>query len=631
MAQKLIATVVVLLKSRAEGQSKTCVPITSDYIGHTSRTFKDVDGYYTATIYKFRTSQDAVQFDVQSKLDASVDIQKALPMLKEPFMITYSVLRTKDLALPETSMAYEQGKLVGTCVFKFGRNTVALRDGGFPMTELLYGTKDPLGCLVRLSVAADNYDIGMYPNFSAPKGFGQTKNAQVVTPKMKLSSFLGVFLRCKPPSTPSVRYAFSIREVTVTLQELTSSWDSNAEKFNPENAKNCLRNIVLIHRVCNEKFKWEGLPLSNQGRLMWIPKHLFDCQLPNLGPTFMTNSTLRSYGLKILVRLEAAGFSSVYHSFLEINVAQKEWSLPIFGKKNKEFIRSTLVLEKFPKDLFDHSKVTKKIMTNIKLNGFDYLAHHTDAFPTEKSIITVTRVMMNTPQNLLTYSNKTIEEQMEKFGIGALGLGPVTKEECMMIKCEANPSESYGSQYLKTDEATLQYEFPPFQLEARHLCPPSPPTYDTHGDIYMVLDDTKSSNPEAIHAFPGMSLKDLVRIKFARYFNVEGFQLFNVAIQVWEFIRGDYVTDQSIKTRWLEIYNSKFNSAFGKSIDQKRLELKHSFYDCKLPDLGPTFYSNLLSRSYELRATIKYNLRPCVTTCSLPLRVCLKVEKTTPQ
>lgn len=227
-------------------------------------------------------------------------------MLVFEVLHTYHTFDWSDLEMPMP--------IVGRCFLVAGEDKRVFPGPKFPMSHQLYGFESELEMGSTHDVAPNGKRLEFRAEFEQPSWILQEAYHRIVVPGMHVPSFLPLTLRIVDErcSDDRLKEPFHLTTIRVELQEFSCV------------PSKCLQSTEVRSQVLLEKKLFQEISMLN--RHITIPVAMYDCVIPEVGPTFFTEGFIRTYGLKITVALShKSGPSFNASAFVELNVAQEKY------------------------------------------------------------------------------------------------------------------------------------------------------------------------------------------------------------------------------------------------------------------------------------------------------------------
>lgn len=202
---------------------------------------------------------------------------------------------------------------IGGCFLVTGDHRKLIQGPKFPMSHLLYGVGSEFPAVSSHRIY-DDVSISLKADFVKPSWFIQREYHRIVTPGMSVPEILP--LQIDISGVTDIKDVslepILVSEISIQLEEFTSVW-RDGKFFKDVRSKTLLEN------------KSTGL-VYDFGSTFVIPPKLYNCKLPEVGPSFFSQSFTRSYGLRLKITLFNESLSEVKLStFLELNMARVKY------------------------------------------------------------------------------------------------------------------------------------------------------------------------------------------------------------------------------------------------------------------------------------------------------------------
>lgn len=194
--------------------------------------------------------------------------------------------------------------IIGGCFIAMGDEREILLGPKFPMTHLFFGAGSEFPSESKHSISKD-VSITLQADYAKPSWFTQREYHRIVTPGTAIPDILLLQLQVDLNSAES----FILSRMVIELQEFTCVWRHG--RFYKE-----VRNKTLLENEIYDFLPASGTPFK-------IPKNVYDCKLPDVGPSFSCQGFTRSYGLKTHITLCSKSRPQIaLESFFELNMAE---------------------------------------------------------------------------------------------------------------------------------------------------------------------------------------------------------------------------------------------------------------------------------------------------------------------
>lgn len=194
--------------------------------------------------------------------------------------------------------------IIGGCFIAMGDDREILLGPKFPMTHLFFGAGSEFPSESKHSISKD-VSITLKADYAKPSWFTQREYHRIVTPGTAIPDILLLQLQVDLNSAMS----FNLLRILIELQEFTCVWRHG--RFYKK-----VRNKTLLENEIHDFLPASGTPFK-------IPKKVYDCKLPDVGPSFSCQGFTRSYGLKTHITLCSKSHpETALESFFELNMAE---------------------------------------------------------------------------------------------------------------------------------------------------------------------------------------------------------------------------------------------------------------------------------------------------------------------
>lgn len=193
--------------------------------------------------------------------------------------------------------------IIGGCFIAMGDEREILLGPKFPMTHLLFGVGSEFPAESKYSISKD-VSVTLKADYAKPSWFTQREYHRIVTPGTAIPDILLLQLQMDLNSV-----SFILSRMVIELQEFTCVWRHG--KFYKE-----VRNKTLLEKEMYHFVRASETPFK-------IPKKMYDCELPEVGPSFSCQGFTRSYGLRTHITLCSKSHPKIaLESFFELNMAE---------------------------------------------------------------------------------------------------------------------------------------------------------------------------------------------------------------------------------------------------------------------------------------------------------------------
>lgn len=220
---------------------------------------------------------------------------------------TYHTFDWSDLEMPMP--------IVGKCFLAAGDERQLFPGPKFPMSHQLYGfgSEMKIGS-IHDNVTADGGSLELKAEFKPPSWIRQEAYSRIVLPGMHVASFLPLSLQLVDEwsSNNKLQEPLHLTKIRVELQEFRCVPHRNFESTD------------IQRKVLVEQEVFMAIDLLNKKTM--IPHTMYDCVIPEVGPTFFTDGFLRTYGLEVTLTISNGSALNFNTSVsIELNLAQEKF------------------------------------------------------------------------------------------------------------------------------------------------------------------------------------------------------------------------------------------------------------------------------------------------------------------
>lgn len=446
-----------------------------------------------------------------------------------------------------------------------------------------------------------------------------------------------------------------ISQVTVELYEVRSCLDVRRRKF--------LDTLVSgVSKRCLFQTKcWEPLK-EEKGQARWeleVPSRLYDRKLPQLGTTFFSSNMSRTYALKVTLRLECEqGCSEEVMVVFEVNIAKEDYrnncSQGLIESDSDDRFYS-LQIERFPLDQYNPSLVAANLFSRISASGAGhYQMHETKALCVSGHVNVLTWVRMTLPASDVHQTKAITSEDLNK----------AFADEAFVLRCAVLPESrdqgfNLGIGILRNDPL-LRYVFPwrqggVFQSKCLSRGLSSESFFITHStlkgtvlwsyamELTFVRPTMFIQRMGANIVLPFMKLLEFVKLQVVfteasitkclpRERNFIKFTISHICVEVEELRSENNFPAKAVQVVCRTLYKKGVNFTFSRKQVKETVPFRPNLlaftipgelYDCNLPSLDPTLFSNKYFRSYNLKIEMRWSCgQRCESTVlKLPMSV----------
>ncbi|KAF3991949.1 hypothetical protein FT663_02508 [Candidozyma haemuli var. vulneris] len=420
-----------------------------------------------------------------------------------------------------------------------------------------------------------------------------------------------------------------VDEVSVEFLELITAVKfkkgSKIKRFNKMNSE-----VVFVTKGPFQVHEVSARSGSSNSTTFEISPSSYSFPIPSLGPTFFTSSLMRSYAVKVNVKLSVNGSEISLISFADLKVATTRYRKEISIDKtfqrptsSSKWLVSTFCIQHFPKTSFrplDLDTSSKWIEKCYKVAKASYVT-----VQTEKMIYVMSCQRLIVPSSLPNTSSVALRE---RYGFKRFGNEPkVDHGECYLIsevvkgsgisefpKCDETPQ---GGLFLRFEGNRIGTGFAPGIPEYCSISQPigcsSIPIIGNRCRLWISFKKTSLFHDYVGNTvIPGMRLADFISIGVTiRDSGTLEIHMNPIAVDVelWESIiaNPEPSVNASQKTQ------SMLKKQFGENISLYRWVngsltylIPSRFYDCEIPNVGPTFCTKELRRFYHIVISFQF-------------------------
>lgn len=235
--------------------------------------------------------------------------------------------------------------------------------------------------------------------YKAPKRHKLMHPCNIVRGGSSIKRFLELQIRQESASLCSCDSDVCIKHVTVTLVENLQFKVLQQGSYGVVKES---RRLVLKDSDIHIKLPLLQFVKTADGYVSVLDKSVFNCDLPNLGPTFLSNGCTRTYLIKLDHELECSlaekPCSSSLSTQLDIEVAMEtelseKTALSKVGKS-----QDVVIIDQFPKDTMIVQNVSEHVLEEVsKIDNC--LGHQTCILCQRDNVIMITTIYSSSPAN----------------------------------------------------------------------------------------------------------------------------------------------------------------------------------------------------------------------------------------
>lgn len=405
----------------------------------------------------------------------------------------------------------------------------------------------------------------------------------VVKSGSRLGSFMTLQLRQESVSLCSCNSRVFITHVTITLVEYLQFKVARGEGFEVEKK---FRTVTL--KDCKTNFQLLPVQLSKElGGDVFSTRSLFNCELPNLGPTFHSNECSRTYLLKIDLQarctLNKQPCTANLSTLLDIEVGL-ETELSKDSTTSNEIKECDFVsVDQFPNDPMVVQDIFELVVDRCSKMSWT-LGHQICVLYQKENVFVVTTIYLSSKSEL-TQDNTG------------------DKNDANENKADLALVASNGKWGLRNRNGSL------FGSVIREFSLPL--MKDFQVDSGFDFADFKSENVKASHnvgisATPGTCIDSNVR--FSIRDNYVGWRQIYFAVELEQQTNRSTPQGETSFKKTFRLINEDTHLRLGFKNEEYFGDVQNIFNLFKIPEeLEPSLYSNTLHRSYQL--TISFDVR----------------------
>lgn len=639
----------------------------SSYVSQKTQGFNVLDNHYQVSEFKFHRGKGEGPFLNDDHLNATrlragVDKLGDGPNFEnETPLLVYAVIDCRLLSEKGQKWNEMHGAIIGDCLFEVNDRRYVFNNVRLPMTHNLYGL-DFKKNIPFMRARHPEFTFLLGAKFIKPFCFRQKISQRIVLPGMDVADVVSLGITLSNPGSSRLhrkhrQKRYMIVKVTVELMELTWAPSWKADNVSLTNVSQHLRTQKLLDVIVQEEICFNAR--KSNCNIRSIPRKLYSCLLPSVGPTFFSNSLSRSYALMITIRCREANGLATFtcSSFMEITVAKKDTSFtPGLSIQNissptiSRPRRTLITIEKFLRPNFSPHDVGKSCFNEAWTKNAVLRSYLTMCYTSVEEIIAVTKVdvfdFLHRELNLLYQETKT-------FCVTPLGGGPQNIGTEIMIyevlpkekfnNSDGNESKRrYGGLFLRLNDR--REEVPPsfsfFEekdvydesiFKATKLFPVGFPLVWHLGlQCIFVKHECFRQSTGANVVLPRMKISEFLDIRFfypmsfhdaRRRCDVEGdheITIDLVRIGLCEIV-GTHVPGEEGTTvfNWMirdKVYHkqvlwSQFHGTIPNDPTTVTMSLPKDIINANLLNVGPTFYLKQLHRRYRMTIELSVKVR----------------------
>lgn len=401
--------------------------------------------------------------------------------------------------------------------------------------------------------------------------------SRIVTAGASLPDFLQLKLYQNEAFFCRCQEKFDVKYVKVVLEEHT--WCKVLSKVGfkvQEEVREATLRDEEIYFTFRNPFKFDGSRFSTS-----INDKVFECNLPNIGPSFISDDCARTYTLRteLTFHCTTGKCSSTLSSRINLDVAIEDNVSTFKPLKQPQRVQTLLFFDKIP--------MTPNIVQNVAsytalrtTNVPQCLGHQTCSLYRENHVVAVTAVFLSEYHKTL---KRLLSCKSTKPGM----------REYAMVKRQRDWAlvENINGHHIDTN---LEFHFQKF-LGFWHLYGRS--YYQTSCGVSL-----KAYNVDSGVAYPGLDLDNFATFKVTVPEN-QKFKLIGLRVELLQKkIRVLPGGLHNCKTKSFKIKKYTPQSCY---FNSGTTQIDGWRYRCKIPNVEPTILSNGLIITYELFVYVK--------------------------
>lgn len=234
--------------------------------------------------------------------------------------------------------------------------------------------------------------------YNLPTEYAQLGITNVVAPSARLPDVFKILLKQHGLAFCHCRSDIRITRVSVDLKEYLTC---NVILDDGYGIQTDVRTLNIQDIKFDEKIRNSEYARLRGDISVDVPEKLFNCKLPNLGPTFFSNNCTRGYVLEFSVTVECLDnrCMTTFKVSTNINVAVETFKvnvpLPI-QQATKE--QDLVHIETLPKSPYVMQTVSQSVLQKARADGL--LEHHTCSFVHDEAVVTIFTVSQSTESKI---------------------------------------------------------------------------------------------------------------------------------------------------------------------------------------------------------------------------------------
>lgn len=642
-----------------------------NFLSHSTRTFRLGSTVHYLTQIRMRSNEVTIQNEHPLLLEAckrdGVDDFGSGPLMGPEDCQVMFVLCPKSLVHSDNpNLANEFDHLIYDCLLHLNGRYYQTQNLSSSAADVL--KKVEPWCrssdeVCGLAISQINLLLSHYP----PK-FTYLNYHVIASPGLEVSDYLRLIIEFRNPPW-LIAYAFRsymiLSRVVMELYELRTCVGGSGGNPALSSIARGVKKMTLVDNSCR---RWI-LVFPSKVSCCHVPVELYKCTLPSLGPTFSSANMTRSYAIKVSVMIESeqGHFKSTLSAFMNIRIAKEvnsERETPLFriakevyprNDKSQSRIPLNSIMNYFtltrriPLNHYEPINVASDILSTVSTFGQRaYHEHETRAFRISDEILTTSCFALMVPTTEMKESRKTAYPDViassecddigEALRYEVYPAAPTRKwfaggtrvnRNNSNLRCDRTPG------WLSLSGLDSYLELPAIERFASTTLEPT--------SLQLLLSFRRTSfytRDIGDHVvMPRMKLLEFAELQFLHPKPIsterpENNKLLvrNFAVKIEELHTINCIPNRSPLIVSRELLNK--SCRYGVEWKRARISTKHNpemcvltfptrLFDCTIPDLKPTFYSNERSRRYRLKleVTLTHGARAETLVVGLPLKV----------
>ncbi|KAF3991872.1 hypothetical protein FT663_01996 [Candidozyma haemuli var. vulneris] len=494
----------------------------------------------------------------------------------------------------------------------------------------------------------------------------------LVQPGTQFCDYIRLLITCKRfGKLARMTVEAFITAVDIKIWELTTSIKfSKTEGISFDN--HVYHKKVLQKNCLCEWSKPLAQALSGAVNHVRLPDSLYDFTIPQLGPTFFASQSMRSYAVQIGIHLQINGTPVYVTDSIEIIVVAPKSTREgcdqtdsILGGYEKPTFNA-VDIQYLPEREYDSFANARAVFEKACQAKHQYMTHMTSTSQAKNGTFMVSVIDMLVSKNLDEVDQKSLSLVISKYGLDGFGRYSTVPTEQASVVCEVTLTNRWGPYYdngllrtrgklfLRLNSKGFDFVFPPRLLghsltsNTAAVCPQK----DIEGWLLRASRQFHYQFDDRLGYIlvPGMKLFKAFDIWL--HFNTipdtpYSWDCINknpvsVLVQIEELVTGspsNFPASRRLTQTLIDkIYGGKGSEEcwIWPDSDSNTCKILSPFLDCQIPDLGPTFFTNEVSRTYKLFCHFEFAVnsgRTIELSIILPIAIAVDncgVEKSVP-